>query len=140
MNVGRPPRVGMIFPGISARLYGNKFVKTIRVSKSASGAGEVGIEGRWVVVFDVQVAPGGIGLPDFNQSVRQRVTIIIEHAPADDDALAQRFSRMLAGQIAVAFAEIGMSINRAGHLADRVRQENQWLRWRPAHSGAIWLI
>jgi hypothetical protein len=45
-----------------------------------------------VLVDLVHVAPGGIGLPDLDQRVAQRPAGLVEDAPRDDDALAQRLA------------------------------------------------
>jgi hypothetical protein len=52
-----------------------------------------------VAIQVVGVAPGGVGLPDLDQTVANRVAV--EHSPRDDDPLPQRLIRMLAGQVVI---------------------------------------
>jgi hypothetical protein len=51
-----------------------------------------------VAIQVVGVAPGGVGLPDLDQTVANRVAV---HSPRDDDPLPQRLIRMLAGQVVI---------------------------------------
>src|SRR5207302_9822075 len=78
MNVGGPPGVGMVSPGISARFDSDEFVEAIGIGEGASCSSEVGIERSWMVVVDVQIASGGIGLPDFNQGVGNGTSIVVQ--------------------------------------------------------------
>src|SRR5437016_2855280 len=70
MYVAGPPRIGVVLPGIGARLNGYKSVEAVRIREGAACPSEVGIKRSWVTVLDVQVASGGVGLPDLNQGVR----------------------------------------------------------------------
>jgi hypothetical protein len=54
-----------------------------------------------VAIQVVGVAPGGVGLPDLDQTVANRVAVAVEHSPRDDDPLPQRLIRMLAGQVVI---------------------------------------
>ena len=55
-----------------------------------------------MLVDDVDVAAAGIGLPDFDQRIRHRPPVLVEHAAVHDDALAERLARVLLGQVVVA--------------------------------------
>ena len=55
-----------------------------------------------MLVDDVDVAPARVGLPDFDERVRNRPAVLVEHAPVHDDPLAERLARMLSGQVVVA--------------------------------------
>src|SRR5579864_2438406 len=80
MNVGRTPCILMVLPGIGARFDGNEAIAPTLISKGAAGAGKVRIQRRRMVIAIVAVAAGGIGLPNFNQCVRNWATIIIQDA------------------------------------------------------------
>ena len=54
-----------------------------------------------MLVALVDVAAGGVGLPDLDQRVRHRPAVAVEHAAGDDDALAQRLAVVLAGEVGV---------------------------------------
>src|SRR3546814_7622230 len=67
------------------------------VGDAAPAAEEVGIERRVVLVRRMDVAPGGVGLPDLDQRVGLRAPRLVEHAAGDDDALANGLSGGLPG-------------------------------------------
>ena len=58
-----PPRIG-------AGLDGDEAVAALGIGDGASGAGEIRVERGRVLVDDVDVAPGGVRLPDLDQRVR----------------------------------------------------------------------
>src|SRR5260221_13671087 len=101
MYVGRPPGVVVIQPRIWSWLDGNKTGNALFVGKRSSGAGEIGIERRRMLVLHMGVAARGVCLPDFNQCVGDGTAIAIQHSPGDDDSLAQRLTGMLARQVVV---------------------------------------
>src|SRR3546814_17950658 len=70
---------------------------TLCVGDAASAAEEVGIERRVVLVRLVDVAAGGVGLPDLDQRVGLRAPRLVEHAAGDGDALANGLSGGLPG-------------------------------------------
>ena len=115
----------MVAPRIGARLDGHETVATFVVGEHATCAREVRIQRRTVIVVLVPVAARGIALPDFNQSVRNREPVVIEHATADDDALPEWIAAMLAGQIAVLRPHIVHAEHRPGDLRQSMRQHDQ---------------
>ena len=66
-----------------------------------------------MIVHDVTVASGGVGLPELHQRVADRPAVLVQHAAADDDALAERLAGVLAGQIGVGFTDRAIAIDRA---------------------------
>src|SRR5271154_5431769 len=96
MNVRRPPSVVMIEPRIRSRLDRYEAVRTVLIGQHAPRAGKIGIERRRMLVTLVVVTSTGIGLPNFDQSVWQRVPIVVQHPPRHNDSLPERFARMLA--------------------------------------------
>src|SRR5450631_2022043 len=78
----------MILPGIGTRTNRQKAIDPLIIGQAAAHAQEVGIERSGPLVPLVQVATGGIGLPDLQQRVEQRRALLIEHAARHDDALA----------------------------------------------------
>src|SRR5207249_4191400 len=99
VDVGGPPPVEGVVPGIGARSDGEETVLALLVGERAPRAGEVGIERRIVLVLAVQVAPGRIALPELDQRLRNRPAIAVEQPPGEDDALAQRLPFARAGEI-----------------------------------------
>src|ERR1700748_3612104 len=104
MDMGGPPRVVMVAPGISARLDGDETIIALVIALRASGAGEIRIERGRVLVAGVNVAATGIGLPEFHQRVRPAAAVLVEHMAMHDDALADRLALVLRGEIVVACA------------------------------------
>src|SRR6266852_3666241 len=96
MNVCRTPRIVVIEPGIGPRLDGHEPISAIFVRQRAARPAEVWIEWRRVLVPLMQIAACGIRLPDLDQGVRYRTSVVIQYLAGDDDALALRLSRMLA--------------------------------------------
>jgi hypothetical protein len=88
------------------------------------------------VVF-MPVAPGGVALPDLDQRVRHRTRVLVEHLSGDYDALAQRFAFVLAREVAVFRTHRVVAEQRPGDFRQRVRQQDQRLRWRALARGRI---
>ena len=49
-----------------------------------------GIERRVVTVDAMRVAAGGVRLPELDERVAHGAAVFVDHAPLDDDALADR--------------------------------------------------
>src|SRR5262249_34842191 len=60
---------------------------------------EIRIERRVMLVDRMTVTPGGIALPQLYEGPRHRPRILVEDAPGDDDALAERLTLVHAGQV-----------------------------------------
>src|SRR5256884_1772593 len=109
MDVRRAPGVVVVAPGILARPNADEAVAAFGVGHGAPGAGEVRIERRIVLIGAVRVAPGRVRLPDFDQAVRHRLAVLVEHAPAHDNALADRLGPVLAGGVGVGWVVVGLA-------------------------------
>src|SRR5438105_14826054 len=114
----------MILPGMGAWVDGDEAVATILVGDAAAGAAEVGVEGRWMLVLLVEIATGGIGLPELDYRVPDRPAVAVEDAAADDNALAQRLAGVLPRQIVLPGADVAGKhwcgeIVRAGRQSDQ---------------------
>src|SRR5215471_2633867 len=140
VNVSRPPRVVMVFPGISSRFDSYKAIEPVLVGCGSAGASEVGVEGGRVIVAIMPVPAGSIRLPEFYESPRNRTAVVVEHPAGDDDPLSQRLPRMLAGEVVLALRDIAVAIHRAGDFRESVRQENQRLARRAPHGGKVRLV
>ena len=88
-----PPRVRVVAPGIRAGLDRDEAVAAVGVRERPPRAGEVRVERRRVLVALVDVAAGGVRLPDLEQRAADRAAVLVEHAPGDDDPLAERLAR-----------------------------------------------
>src|SRR5712691_1316172 len=127
-DVRRAPGVIVVAPGILARPDADEAVAAFSVGHGAPGAGEVRIERRIVLIGTVRIAPGTVCLPDFDQGVRHRPAVLVQHAPAHDNALADRLAPVLAGEIVVGRLDVAVAEDRAGQLGQRLRRHDERLR------------
>src|SRR5689334_5546620 len=81
----------MIEPGIGARFDRQISIFALVVGDATTGAGKVRIERRVVLIHRVVVTPRGVGLPYFDQGIRYRTLVFIQHTPDHNDALAHGF-------------------------------------------------
>src|SRR5450755_1118881 len=93
----------MILPGIGTWTNRQEAIDPLVVGQAATHAQEVGIERSGPLVPLVQVATGGIGLPDLQQRVGQRRALLVKHAARHDDTLADSLaaSASVARQVGV---------------------------------------
>ena len=94
-----PPGVEVVLPRVGAGLDGGEAVGAVRAGDAAAHAGEVGVQRRRVLVALVDVAAGGVGLPDFHELAGHGAAVAVEHAAGDDDAFALRLAVVLDGQV-----------------------------------------
>src|SRR5271165_3257711 len=92
MDVLRPPAIVMIAPRICSRPNGNEAVAAILIGEGLSHSREVWIQWCVVLVVLVEIAPGRIGLPHFDQRIADRTAIFIQDAPGDQDSFAERLA------------------------------------------------
>lgn len=105
MNVCRSPRVVMIPPGVGSRPDGREAVAAILAGHASSGANEIGVEGRGVIVARVTIAASCVGLPDLDERSGDGPAILVEHASGHDDALTLWLALALACKVVVGFAD-----------------------------------
>ena len=92
----------MIAPRIFAGTNGQEAIAAFGVGEGVTAAAEIGIEWGVVLIDFVEVASGGIRLPDFDESSGDRAVIFIDHPATHDDSFAERCAAVLARQIALA--------------------------------------
>src|ERR1700730_11797691 len=126
MNVGRSPRVVVISPRISARPDRNKSEVAVLIGERVTTAFEIGIQRRIVLIHVMPVAARGISLPDFDQRVRSRSSVFIQHATANDDALAKWFAMVLSSEVTGHHIDCGRIETRPRHFRKSVRQVYKW--------------
>ncbi len=137
VDVRRPPRIVVIAPRIGAGLDGDELVIALVVALGSTGAGEIRIERRGMLVDDMDIAAAGIGLPQLDQCVRHAAAILVEHMAMHDDALAERLTLGLDGEVVVVLAYGLMTIDRPGQFRERMPNRDQRLLRRAFHGGAI---
>src|SRR5918997_1953506 len=96
VNVGGAPGVVVVTPRVGAGLERNEPVTTVVVGEAPARAGEVGVQRRRVPVALMNVAPGGVGLPDLYQAASHGPSVAVEYAPGDDNSLSERLAFVLA--------------------------------------------
>ena len=127
----------MVAPRIRTGLDGDKTIAADVIGDDAACAEKVRIKRRWMIVALVLIAPGGVGLPDFDQCIWHSPTVFVEDAPSDNDAFALwRLCKMLC-EIVVVGPKQSRADNGSRQFAQSVRQVNQRLRWRTLESGSI---
>src|ERR1700682_1296145 len=125
MNVGRSPRVVVISPRISARPDRNKSEVAVLIRERVTTAFEIGVQRRIVLIHVMPVAARGISLPDFDQRVRSRSSVFIQHPPADDDALAKWFAMVLSSEGTGLHVDWGRIETRPRHFRKSGREIHQ---------------
>ena len=137
MDVGGPPGIVMVAPGIGPGTDGHEAVTALRVGEGVPAAREVGVEGRVVLVDAVEVAPGGVGLPELDQRVGGGPAVFVQDPAGDDDALAGGTGRVLPGQVEGLHVHRVRPEHRPRHLGERVGERDERLGGRPLQRGPI---
>ena len=86
--------------GIRAWPDGHEAVAPLVVGAARGRAREVRVERRVVLVARVEIAAGRVGLPDLHERPASRTAVLVQHAAAHDDPLAQRLPRRAAREVA----------------------------------------
>jgi hypothetical protein len=109
----------VIAPGIGARLDAEKLIATFLVRQTAARSQEIRIDGRVMLIHNMNVAACGVGLPHLDQRIRDRLTPIIQNPTGHDEALPQRFAVAppIAGQIVIERTDILMTVDRRARSA-----------------------
>src|SRR5215471_2818061 len=130
MNMGGTPRVVVIEPWIRARFDGYEPILPGLTSQCAASPTEIRIQRSGMLVLGMSVAACGVRLPNLDERIRNRPTVTVQNASADDDPLAEGFTRVLHSQVVVFLPYLFMPVDRSGNLGQRVRQKNQRLERR----------
>src|SRR3954447_17381665 len=98
VDVSRAPRVRVVLPGVRPWLDRDELVAPVVIGHAAPAPAEVRVERSRMLIALMAIAPAGIRLPDLDQRVAHRLSVSIEQAAMDDDALADRLAVVLAGE------------------------------------------
>ena len=120
--MGRAPGVQVVLPRVGAGLDGGEAVGAVGAGDAAADAGEVGVQRCRVLVPLVDVAAGGVRLPDLHQLAGDGTAVAVEHPAGDDDAFAQRLAVVLDGQVRFQRVDV--------HVPERRRVELDGFRVR----------
>src|SRR5262249_48490817 len=141
MDVRRTPGVLVIPPWIRTRLDRDEAVAAVAVRETPAGAGEVRVERGGMLVDLVLVPPGRVRLPDLDERAGNGPAGLVEHAPVDDDALAERLAVVLSGQVAVGRRDSLVAEDRALECVERFRQRHERpLRRAPARRAVAGIV
>ena len=95
----------------------------------------------WGVVLPQRLnANCGIGLPDLNQHVALRASIFIQYPTAHNDAFSHWFPMVLPGQVERLWIACLEPKSRPCNFAERLRNADQTLSWRPRLRRYIWRV
>jgi hypothetical protein len=86
------------------------------VGQAASGAGEVRVQRRGMLVALVHVPAGRVGLPDLHQLPPYRSAVAVQHAPAHHDARPDRLAGALNRQVRFQRIDVGPVEDRRDQL------------------------
>ena len=137
MNVGRSPGIVVVIPWVRAGFDRHKLIAAVGIGQGSSRPCEIWIERGEVFVLFMAITSGSIGLPDFQQGVRNWPATITEHASRHNHAFAEWFTRVLPSEIAIRFGDVIMPIHRAGCLGKSMGQNDQRFAWSAQNRCAI---
>ncbi len=120
VDVGGAPGVVVVLPWVGPGLDRAEGVPAVVVGEGAAGPGEVRVDRRRVLVALVDVATGGIGLPDLDELVAHRASVTVEHPARDHDAFPDRFTVVLDRQVGLERSDVAVTEDR-GEQLDRLR-------------------
>ena len=125
------PRVG---PGLDR----GEPVAAVGVGEAAAHAGEVRVDRGRVLVALVDVAAGGVGLPDLDQLADDRPAVAVEHPAGDDHPLAHRLAAVLDGQVGLERVDVLRARSTGATQLDRLRVGVVQVLGRvPQHAAAV---
>src|SRR4030095_6329058 len=118
MDMRRPPRVRMIEPRIGAGLDREITIFTLLIGHAASGAGEIRIQRRIMLVDGMMITAGGVRLPDLDERIWHGPSPFLQNAADDDDALAHGFFVSIGSPRKIVFSRLQFDVlkKRAGDL------------------------
>lgn len=127
------PRIVVIAPGIRARFDGLEPVTSFSIGHYAPAAIEMRIERRVRLIVPMPVTSTGIGLPNFQQGIGNRLPILIDYAATHNDPRTDRLTRVCKSHIVIALGNCILAEDRAGDFRKRVREKYESLRGRALH-------
>src|SRR5580693_6229933 len=99
MNMGWPPGIVVISPGIFARTNRHESVAPFGICHRMPATGKVRVQRRIVLIVAVEIPSCRIGLPDFDKRMGHGPGIFIKDASTHDNAFANWLAGMLSRQI-----------------------------------------
>ncbi len=122
MDVRRAPPAVLGRHRVGARLDGAQLERAAFVGHQARRAVEIRIGRRMVVVVGVDVAAGGIRLPDLHHRAADGRAVLVQHAHAQVHQLADRLRGAVPGDVAAEQFHAPRHLQRAGQLRERRRR------------------
>src|SRR5699024_5183361 len=112
VDVGGPPRVVVVAPRVGPRLDRCESVVSIRAGKATADTSEVRINWRRMLVALMNVAPGGVRLPHFDELPGHGPSIPVEHSTGHNDPLTERLPIVLDREVRLEWVNILRSEDR----------------------------
>ena len=111
-----PPGVVVVLPRVGPGLDRGEAVAAVVVGEHAAHPGEVRVDRRGVLVALVDVAPGGVGLPDLDQLAAHGAAVAVDDPTGHHDPLADRLTAVLDGQVGLGGADVAVPEDRREQL------------------------
>ena len=131
------PSVVVILPRVRAGLDGDEAIAAFGVGDGVAAAGEVRIERSVVLIDGVGVAPGGVGLPNFDERVRECAAVFVNDAAGHDDAFADGLGLMLLRKVEGFHVDQVVAESGSGDFGDGVREVDKRLGRRAFLRGDV---
>src|SRR5258708_22177443 len=94
MDMGGPPGIVVIAPGIRAGTNGNEAITAFSVRDRVAPTAKIRIKRSIVLIHFVKIPARSVSLPNLDQRVGKRAIVLVEDAAPNDDALAKRMACM----------------------------------------------
>ena len=135
----RAPVVWPVTPRVGAWFNCAETVIAFAVRQGAAHAAKIGVQRRQVAVVLVAIAAACVGLPDFNQGVRNRLAVLIAHPTRQDDPLTDRQTTVveIEQQVVVELTEFQVGKVRTTGFTDRLRDAHQRLTRGAGNGGFV---
>src|SRR5580658_438390 len=103
MDVSGAPAVDEVSKRVRAWLDCSEKIMTVIVSDHSSAAAEIRIDRRFESIVPVAIATAGVGLPNLDESSRNRTSVFIQHEAVNDNALPNRVAvfRVVKNQVVI---------------------------------------
>ena len=137
--MGRSPGIGVIAPGIGPGLDGDEAVAPVPIGHGAPGPKKVRIKRCVMLIGLVDIAPGCVALPQFDQRVAHRPPAFIKHAPGHGDTFTQRcaIARRVAREVVIQRTDVLVPVDRLRRLAQGLHDRSQWAQRCTQRGGGV---
>ena len=107
--MSRTPGVVVVFPRIRGRFDRGELIRAVVTGNRPADTREIWVDWGRVLVALMDIATGGIGLPDLDELTTHRTTIAVHDLTANLDAFTNGFTIVLDGQIRFQNVHVAMT-------------------------------